>query len=102
MKYKIIIRPEAESDLKKSVQWYEEENQGLGIQFLHNVGEAIDLIRENPQLHSLIYKNIRRALIHRFPYGIFYIIDNDRVVVLAVFHFKRDPKIWKKRADKLD
>jgi plasmid stabilization system protein ParE len=49
-------------------------------------------------MHALVYRDVRKALVRRFPYAIFYRVRNARVVVLAVFHSKRDPNIWKSRA----
>ncbi|MGD2089076.1 MAG: type II toxin-antitoxin system RelE/ParE family toxin [Candidatus Aminicenantes bacterium] len=97
MKYKIIIRPEAEDDLEEAFQWYEEQSPGLGLDFLRCIDAAFDIITGNPELYQKVYKNISRALPRRFPYGIFYIIEDDKVFVLAVLHAKRDPKLLKER-----
>ena len=99
MKYKIIIRPEAEDDLEEAFQWYEEQNPGLGLEYLLCIDAAFDIIIiRNPKLYQKVYKNIRRALPRRFPYGIFYIIEDDKIIVLAVLHAKRDPRLLKKRS----
>jgi toxin ParE1/3/4 len=97
MNYEIIIRPEAESDLNEAFHWYEEQSPGLGLEFLRCVDAAFDIIQRNPVLYQKIYKEIRRALTHRFPYGIFYIIAENKIIVLAVFHAKRDPELLKER-----
>lgn len=97
MKYKIILRPEAENDLKEAFQWYEEQKPGLGLDFLLCIDASFDIIMGNPELYQKVYKNIRRALPRRFPYGIFYIIEKNKVIVLAVLHVKRDPALLKKR-----
>ncbi|MGE5341545.1 MAG: type II toxin-antitoxin system RelE/ParE family toxin [Candidatus Omnitrophota bacterium] len=100
MNYQIIIRPEAEKDLSESYRWYQEKVPGLGSEFLRCVDSALDLITKSPKLYQEVYKNIRRAIIHRFPYEIFYVIKGDTVIVLAVFHAKRNPKILEKRTSK--
>lgn len=97
MNYEIIIRPEAESDLTEAFHWYEEQSPGLGLEFLRCVDAAFDIIQRNPLLYQKIYKDIRRSLTHRFPYGVFYIIDENRIIILAVFHAKRDPELLKER-----
>jgi len=94
---KILIQPEAESDLTEAYNWYEERIQGLGSDFLLNVEAAISSIQRNPETYPLIYKNVRRCLVRRFPFGIFYIIVADKIIVMSVFHTKRKPKKWQDR-----
>ncbi len=97
MKYNIIIRPDAKKDLGDSYQWYQDHVPGLGVEFMYCVDEALDRIVENPNLYQEIYKNVRRVLTRRFPYGIFYIIEGNDIIILAVFHVKRDPQLLKER-----
>ena len=95
MKKQIIIRPEAEADIQDAFLWYEQQRNGLGNDFLLCVEEALSIIRRNPEMYPRVHKNVYRSLIRRFPYGVFYIIEEDRIVILAVFHAKRNPKQWK-------
>ena len=94
---KIIIRPEAESDIKDAYEWYEAQRKGLGENFLLCIEEALSRLSLNPAIYSIVYKKIRRVLIHRFPFGIFFIEDEERITVLAVLHARRNPKTWKSR-----
>jgi plasmid stabilization system protein ParE len=102
MNRNIIIRPDAEIDLEESFQWYQEQSPGLGLEFLRCVDAAFDMIIENPRLYQNVYKNIRRTLTRRFPYEIFYIIEEDKIIVLAVLHAKRDPELLVERASQED
>ena len=97
MKQKIIIRPEAESDLQEAYAWYEGQSKGLGAEFILCVDAALSLIQRSPELYAQVHKNIRRVLTRRFPHGIFYIAEVDKIIVLAVLHVKRNPRHWKKR-----
>lgn len=97
MTFEIIVWPEAENDLAEAFNWYEEQNSGLGLEFMRCVDAAFDTIIVNPELYGKVYKNIRRALINRFPYGVFYLIDERKVIILAVFHARRDPVLLKER-----
>jgi len=97
MKQKLIIRPEAESDIQEAYAWYEDQSKGLGADFILCVDAALSLIQRSPELYAQVHKNIRRALTRRFPYGIFYIAEVDKIIVLAVLHVKRNPKHWQKR-----
>jgi len=97
MTYGIIVRPEAEQDLREAAQWYEEKLEGLGREFLVCIDAALSLIKRNPKLYPQIYKNVRRMLIRRFPFGIFYIVEEAQIAVLAIFHASRAPKKWQER-----
>jgi toxin ParE1/3/4 len=61
------------------------------------VEESLEKISRNPDLHPVVHKKIRRALIRRFPYGILYFIEKDKIVLVGVFHGRRNPKQWKNR-----
>ncbi len=97
MKRKLIIRPEAEKDLQEAYSWYEKQSKDLGADFILCVDAALALIQRSPELYVQVYKNIRRALTHRFPYTIFYTVGVDTIIVLAVLHVKRNPEHWQKR-----
>lgn len=97
MSYKVLLRTEAESDLLDAAKYYEEKLIGLGTEFISSVENTIDSISHQPESFQIVYRNVRRALIRKFPFGIHYIIEESRIVVLAVFHFSRDPKNWKNR-----
>ena len=93
----VIIRPEAESDIQDAYQWYESQRKGLGESFLLCIEEALSRASRNPALHSIIYKEVRRVLIHRFPFGVFFVESEKSISVLAVLHARRNPKTWKGR-----
>ena len=96
--YRLLIRPEAEFDLAAAYRWYDDKDAGLGEEFLRTVEASLRGIQKYPLTHQTIYKEIRRALTKRFPYGIFYLIDNDTVSVLGVLHARRDPAVIKDRS----
>ncbi len=93
----LLIRPAAAADIDDAFIWYEQQRPGLGAQFLETVANALDAIRGNPRLHSIIHRNTRRALLRRFPYGIYYRIYPESIVVAACMHVRRDPKRWQSR-----
>lgn len=93
----LLIRAEAEEDLNQAYQWYESQRKGLGDDFLLCVEGGLARIARNPQRFRKIHDEIRRILIDRFPYGIYFIEDEERISVLAVLHVRRNPSIWKGR-----
>jgi toxin ParE1/3/4 len=93
----VVFRPEARDDLADAYRWYEDKRIGLGDEFLLVVDAAIEQVRRAPEAHSVAHRNVRRVLTRRFPYGLFYVIEPARIVVLAVFHGRRDPRTVRKR-----
>ena len=92
-----IVRPAAAADIEEAFLWYERQAAGLGDEFLIAVQSALDKIVANPKQYPVIQRNTRRALVHRFPYQIFYRVYDEVVVVVACMHGRRDPRRWKSR-----
>lgn len=93
----LIVRPEAEAELRAAFDWYEACTSGLGSDFLICVDAVFHAIQRAPQQYPRVHRIVRRALTRRFPYEVFFLEDDERIVVLSVFHAKRDPKRWKER-----
>jgi plasmid stabilization system protein ParE len=92
----VRFKPSAERDVERAFIWYEEHGPGIGDEFLGEIAAAVTRIVENPRAHQIVRGRIRRAVVHRFPYLIFYVIDPREVVVLACMHASRDPESWPK------
>lgn len=99
MQFKVIIQPEAEGDLDCAVAWYEEQKAGLGIDFLSCFEVVLVSIKLNPFLYQKFFLRFHRALLRRFPYAVYYCIDEGlkTVSIYAVLHTHRDPESFKKR-----
>ncbi len=97
MSARLIIRPEAELDIQDTFEWYETQSPGLGSEFVRAVDACLSSIGRNPLTYPLIYRQARRALIRRFPYGILYVFEQETISVVACFHGKRNPKSWQQR-----
>ena len=82
----LIIRPAAEKHLVEARLWYEKQRTGLGKDFIDSIEDTLNSISRFPNLYPVTIKKIRRALTNRFPYGIFYIVEDERIVVLGVNH----------------
>lgn len=98
MKQTLILRQEAERDLTEAHAWYEEKVPGLGSDFLVVVERTLESIAENPAQFPLIYRKVRRALLSRFPYAVFFVWESERVSVIAVTHAAREPGKWRRRS----
>ena len=97
MSLRLIIRPEAEAELADAFDWYEDRVPGLGYDFLLSVDAVIHAILRHPQQYPRVHRIVRRALVRRFPHEVLFVEDAERVVVLSVFHAKRNPKRWQER-----
>lgn len=101
MKRTVIIRPEAENDLKEAFSWYEDKRKGLGHDFLLQVDAGMRAIERNPRVDPTKYKGTRRHFVKRFPYKIIYISEEIKIIVLAIIHEKRSPNLTKRRINNI-
>ena len=97
MAHTIIIRPEAENDINTAYEWYESQRAGLGKEFAQELSASMDRIMESPRIYSELYQGIRRALLRRFPFGVYYLFNDEKIIVLSVLHLAMDPVKWKRR-----
>ena len=93
----VHLRPEAEADLEEAATWYEGQVAGLGEEFLNEALAAFDAISENPALYPVVHRCTRRALMRRFPFGIYYRAETNLLVVVAIMHGSRHPRRWQTR-----
>ena len=91
----IIVRPEAETEVQQAFDWYEEQSKGLGLEFLRAIEACLSGVTRNPFAYTVVkVPNVRRAVVRRFPYALFYLVDDEAIVVIAVFNVKRRPIDW--------
>jgi plasmid stabilization system protein ParE len=93
-----LIRPAAAADVEEAYRWYEQQRVGLGEEFLAAVDAKLRDIAAHPSAYAVIHRGVRRALLRRFPYAVFYRFHGDSVIVVACMHGRRDPKRWQGRA----
>jgi plasmid stabilization system protein ParE len=87
----------AEVDVEEAFGWYESQRPGLGAAFRHALDIAVGAVVSNPEAYAVVYRQTRRVLLPKFPYGLFYRVQDDVVVVIACVHAKRHPRIWRSR-----
>ena len=98
MSFTIIFRPEARAEFDEAYDWYEGRRVGLGEAFADQVQLVLDRIAVTPGMHPAVFGDVRKAVVVRFPYCVFYREEASCVRVLSVFHTRRDPRIWQGRA----
>jgi plasmid stabilization system protein ParE len=93
----VRITSAAEQDLTAAFLWYEEQSVGLGTRLMARLDDLLARVAEAPRQFPEVMSGYRRALLHRFPYGVYFSIDSDEVRVHAVLHLHRDPAHWRER-----
>ena len=91
------FHPEAEEEFLGAINYYEDRERGLGYDFSIEVFATIQNIVIYPTAWPVIEEGVRRCLVHRFPYGVIYSIEQEEILILAVMHLHRHPGYWKNR-----
>ena len=94
----VVFRRAACREFDEAVLWYEARRSGLGAQFVSEIEHAVYLAAENPERFPIMHRDIRCVRARRFPYSVFFRTESRRIVVLSVFHARRDPGVWQQRA----
>lgn len=97
MSLPLIVRPDAESDIESIREWLDSQQSGLGNQFASRLQQPFERIEFMPRIYGEVWNGVRAARIKRFRHIVYYIVESDRVEVLAVMHGSRDAKNWKSR-----
>jgi toxin ParE1/3/4 len=90
VKWRVVIRPQAEADLREARNWYENQRVGLGEQFVAQTGTTIQRLLQDPELHPDYYRGFRRIMMRRFPYKLFYRLEGNQIIVFRILHARRD------------
>ncbi len=93
----LVFIQEALFDVEQIVLWYESQRLGLSYDFELCLEAQLSYLLKNPDAYQLKYKNIKIIFLKRFPYGIHYIVEENRICVIGVFHTSKSPKNWNER-----
>lgn len=89
---KLKYTDSAKNDIERAVLWYEKQRKGLGLEFFNCVKRSEERIKSHPKLYAVCYANFRQCLIKRFPFSMYYTIENHEfVVVHSIFDNRQDP-----------
>ena len=89
----VVVRKRAKRHILDATSWYTNISRNLGEDFVAAVDDAIESARNYPLAYPVIYRLLRRVLLRRFPYALFYRFKDNRVVIIAVLHQARDPRL---------
>ena len=94
---RVIFSEYAKLELEDAMRFYEFQFEGLGQRFKHEVKKAIDRICQYPQAWSVERGEVRKCLLHKFPYKLLYSVESDHIFIIAVAHQHRKPDYWTER-----
>lgn len=97
MKRRTFVRPEAQTDIREAARWYEDREAGLGLRFIREIRTSLEHISQSPLRFPIVEEEVRRALLHKFPYSIYFVDEPEAVAIIAVLHQHRRPGAWKSR-----
>jgi toxin ParE1/3/4 len=98
MSLPITFHRAASAEFIEASAWYESKRLGLALEFMAEIDRYVSLASEHPLQFAVVRENIRRVVANHFPYSLYFRVEKQRIVVLAVFHSSRDPAIWLARA----
>ena len=93
-----VLSPEAEADLEEAAVWHEQQSEGLGAELVSEVRNTLVRVGDQPEAYPELRPGMRRVQVKRFSYGVFYRLRADRVEVIGIFHDRRSPRVWQRRA----
>ncbi len=94
MAKQIRLAPEARADLFEAAAWYAEKAEGLGRDFLSVFDASMETLRTSPEAFPVVFDDVRRVVLRRFPFVVFYVVDDAEIVVLSLHHERRSPDRW--------
>jgi plasmid stabilization system protein ParE len=87
----------ARQDLRQARDYYDQQRAGLGRRWVLAVVDALDAIVARPGSFPVVHADLRRAIVKRFPYGVFFRTAQEDIRVVAILHLHRDPGTWRRR-----
>ena len=77
-------------DFDEAFRWYQDRRSGLGTEFARELDALLDRIASFPRSCPVVYEGLRRGLVPRFPFGLYYLLEEERIVIFGLLHLKRD------------
>lgn len=97
MTRKLVVQPPAELDLVEARDWYEARRRGLGVEFLAAIDGVLGRIERHPFMYPDVHRGTRRAVVRRFPYLVYFVVDEESIRVVACLHVRRRPGVVRSR-----
>lgn len=99
MSRRIIFRREVAGDLAAAIVWYRNNRPGLDEAFQREFKATLAAIERNPLQYQVVEGEMRRVMLHGFPYAVMYTVTEQQILIVGCRHTRRNPAEWKKRLD---
>jgi toxin ParE1/3/4 len=93
----VEFHPAAQAEVVSAAEFYEHQSSGLGLDFIQMVQRTHERIQESPSIGHRFGRRLRRLLLPKFPYGLLYRVEPERIYIVAVMHLRRRPGYWRSR-----
>jgi plasmid stabilization system protein ParE len=97
MTLRVVFRRAAKREFDDAADRYDEQRPGLGEEFIVEIDQALTKAAAAPERYPIVFGDVRRAVARRFPFSVYFRVRRDAMVVLSVFHGRRNPAIWQRR-----
>lgn len=94
MSFSLLFTTEAKLDVQDAWLWYEKQRAGLGDEFILSLEATLSEIERTPLIYQIQFKDIRIALLKRFPYKAVFTVEKEQIIIIGVLNSKRDPTVW--------
>jgi plasmid stabilization system protein ParE len=88
---------EAEADIEAAARWYSENGGEVALRFRAAVRAELSRIEAAPSRYPMVYQDVRRAVLHKFPYSLYFVVHADGITITACTHHRRHPRRWQSR-----
>ncbi len=95
-----VVTRATEDDIVAAALWYEARSDGLGMDFIRAADAALAAVARSPHQYPVVHREVRRVLLRRFPYAVYFVTRDRTVQVIACMHVRRDPRGWKTRVSR--
>lgn len=95
--FSVVVSDEAEIDFDKSYKYYYEDSTKVADTFFKRINIGFENIKQNPSSYPIVHEDVRKYVVKKFPFVIYYRIVDSAIQVIAIFHTSRNPEIWNKR-----
>jgi toxin ParE1/3/4 len=94
----LLVSREGRADIAEAMAGYRDISAALATRFAEELERVYTNVTEYPEMYPVVYKNFHRGLLRKFPYSVFYVLDESIVLIVGVVHQARDESTWKRRA----
>jgi plasmid stabilization system protein ParE len=98
MSLSVTFHRVASAEFIEASEWYETKRVGPALEFIAEIERCVSLASKHPIQFAVVREDIRRVVANHFPYSVYFRADESRIVVLAVFHGRKNPAIGQVRA----